>query len=68
MATLSERATSVTVSEGLQTAKRKANHELFARADRDASPGVFSREGISPYDEVEWDSRTAEIKDELAGG
>ena len=27
-------------------------------------PRVFSNEGISPYDEVEWDLRSAEIKDE----
>ncbi len=27
-------------------------------------PRVFSREGVSPFDEVDWDLRTAEIKDE----
>ncbi|MHB1557641.1 MAG: vitamin B12-dependent ribonucleotide reductase [Isosphaeraceae bacterium] len=27
-------------------------------------PRVFSREGTNPFDEVEWDLRTAEIKDE----
>ncbi len=27
-------------------------------------PRVFSTEGVSPYDQVEWDLKTAEIKDE----
>ena len=27
-------------------------------------PRVFSTEGVSPFDQVEWDLRTAEIKDE----
>jgi ribonucleoside-diphosphate reductase alpha chain len=27
-------------------------------------PRTFSTEGVSPFDEVEWDSRSAEIKDE----
>ena len=27
-------------------------------------PRVFSTEGVSPYDQVDWDLRTAEIKDE----
>ncbi len=27
-------------------------------------PRVFSTDGISPYDQVEWDLRSAEIKDE----
>jgi ribonucleoside-diphosphate reductase alpha chain len=27
-------------------------------------PRVFSTEGVHPFDEIEWDSRTAEIKDE----
>jgi ribonucleoside-diphosphate reductase alpha chain len=27
-------------------------------------PRVFSKEGVSPYDQVEWDLRTAAIKDE----
>ncbi len=29
-----------------------------------AVPRVFSTEGVSPYDQVEWDLRAAEIKDE----
>jgi len=29
-----------------------------------AVPRVFSTEGVDPFDQVEWDSRTAEIKDE----
>ena len=27
-------------------------------------PRVFSTDGVSPYDQVEWDRRSAEIKDE----
>ena len=27
-------------------------------------PRVFSTEGVSPFDQVEWDERTAAIKDE----
>src|SRR3954454_24140977 len=27
-------------------------------------PRVFSTEGVSPFDQVDWDLRTAEIKDE----
>ena len=26
-------------------------------------PRIFSTEGVSPYDQVEWDERTAAIKD-----
>ena len=29
-----------------------------------AVPRVFSTEGVSPYDQIEWDRRTAAIKDE----
>ena len=28
-------------------------------------PRVFSTEGVSPFDQVDWELRTAEIKDEL---
>ena len=39
-----------------------------ARPGRERSgmvvPRVFSTEGVSPYDQVEWDLRAAEIKDE----
>jgi ribonucleoside-diphosphate reductase alpha chain len=39
-----------------------------ARAPRSRSgmavPRIFSTEGLSPYDQVEWDLRAAEIKDE----
>ena len=39
-----------------------------ARASAERSgmvvPRVFSTEGVSPYDQVDWDLRTAEIKDE----
>ena len=31
-------------------------------------PRVFSTEGVSPFDQVEWDLRTAEIKDESGPG
>ena len=29
-----------------------------------AVPRVFSAEGVSPYDQVDWERRTAAIKDE----
>ncbi len=42
--------------------------EVAARPARGRSgmavPRVFSTEGVSPYDQVEWDQRAAEIKDE----
>ncbi|HWE36608.1 MAG TPA: vitamin B12-dependent ribonucleotide reductase [Isosphaeraceae bacterium] len=54
MGTVSERA----VSEGTRT-----NRTATARQGMTV-PRVFSTEGVSPYDQVDWDLRTAAIKDE----
>src|SRR5436309_8087202 len=55
MATVEDRATA---SRGM--AGVRAEH---ARSGM-VVPRVFSTEGVSPYDQVEWDLRTAAIKDE----
>ena len=54
MTAVEERAPSATG----QSATRKVNRTGMV------VPRVFSTEGISPFDQVEWDLRTAEIKDE----
>lgn len=55
MATLGERtAVASTSQEQGRTASRRGM----------AIPRVFSTEGISPYDQVTWEKRTAEIKDD----
>ena len=64
MATVSERAGVVGPSE-----LREIAWDTGSENGRTAVPGmviprVFSNEGTSPYDEVEWELRTAEIKDE----
>ena len=63
MATVGERVMSVSASEGLETT-RKASPERSRGRTGMRIPRVFSREGTSPYDQVDWDLRTAEIKDE----
>ncbi|MGP0066118.1 MAG: vitamin B12-dependent ribonucleotide reductase [Isosphaeraceae bacterium] len=63
MATVGERVTSVSVSEGLQTTKKAAHEQSRGRIGMRV-PRVFSLEGSSPFDQVDWDLRTAEIKDE----
>ncbi|MGE3819166.1 MAG: vitamin B12-dependent ribonucleotide reductase [Isosphaeraceae bacterium] len=57
MATVEERAK---VGSGADSAKGRW------RSDRAGMvvPRVFSTEGVSPFDQVDWDLRTAEIKDE----
>ena len=55
MATVSERATTVTGKDAVRSAGARRGM---------AVPRVFSTEGASPYDLVEWDLRTAAIKDE----
>ncbi len=55
MATVGDRTSVETFSD-----KTKA---LVGRAGM-AVPRVFSTEGMSPFDEVDWDFRTAEIKDD----
>jgi ribonucleoside-diphosphate reductase alpha chain len=63
MATVSERAGVVGPSELREIAWESGdNGRTPARGM--AISRVFSKEGTSPYDEVEWDLRTAEIKDE----
>src|SRR6059058_4057544 len=53
MATVSERA-SVEASQETRGAGRRGM----------VVPRVFSTAGVSPYDQVDWDQRTAAIKDE----
>src|SRR3954447_5468786 len=55
MATVGERAT---VGVGAMESRGQA-----APAGMEV-PRVFSTEGVSPFDQVDWDLRTAEIKDE----
>lgn len=62
MASVGERAESKVVSNHgseLQGAKERGK-----AASGMMVPRVFSTEGVSPFDLVEWDQRTAEIKDE----
>jgi ribonucleoside-diphosphate reductase alpha chain len=56
MATVGERAS---VVSGVETAQQGTS----GRAGM-AVPRVFSTEGVSPFDQVEWELKTAEIKDE----
>ena len=63
MATVGERA-------GLATTGGQVGTEPEGSRDRGRKqsgmevPRVFSTEGSSPFDQVDWDFRTAEIKDE----
>ena len=63
MATVGERA-------GLATATGQVGTEPDGSRDRGRKragmeiPRVFSTEGVSPFDQIDWDFRTAEIKDE----
>ena len=43
----------------------QASKAAGARTKGMVVPRVFSKPGVSPYDQVEWDLRTAAIKDEL---
>ena len=61
MATVGERALSVSAAEGLEA--RKVPGRVRGRAGMQV-PRVFSKEGASPFDEVDWELRSAEIKDE----
>src|SRR3954471_3918453 len=54
MATVEDRASA---SHGAEVRKASTRSGM-------AVPRVFSTEGVSPYDQVEWDLRAAEIKDE----
>ena len=55
MATVGDRASVVSGAESSQVKSGRAGMAI---------PRVFSTEGVSPFDLVEWDQRTAEIKDE----
>jgi ribonucleoside-diphosphate reductase alpha chain len=61
MATVGERVSGVSASEIVET--KKVPGRARGRAGMQV-PRVFSREGSNPFDEVDWDLRTAEIKDE----
>ncbi len=63
MATLSERAMSVSASEAVETKSNGVQDRARGRKGMQV-PRVFSTEGSSPFDQVEWELRTAEIKDE----
>ena len=64
MATVSERAGVVGPSELREIAWDGGQRSWTGAARGMEIPRVFSKEGTSPYDLVEWDLRTAEIKDE----
>ena len=64
MATVSERAGVVGPSELREIAWDTGSENGQSAAPGMVIPRVFSKEGTSPYDEVEWELRTAEIKDE----
>jgi ribonucleoside-diphosphate reductase alpha chain len=53
-----------TVSERTTTGKEIRNQGLANVRQGLEVPRVFSTEGISPYDQVDWELRTAAIKDE----
>ena len=55
MATVRERRSAPATAEGTRAATARKGMVV---------PRVFSAEGVSPYDQVDWDLRTASIKDE----
>src|SRR3954447_8084789 len=55
MATVEERATASRGTVGVRTSQARSGMTV---------PRVFSTEGVSPFDQVEWELRTASIKDE----
>ena len=63
MATVGERAVSVSAPEGLGAETDGGQEPRRGRTGMQV-PRVFSTEGINPFDQVDWESRTAEIKDE----
>ena len=58
----SERSTASTYLMYWITASRSLSGKSYQGGM--AVPRVFSIEGVSPFDQVDWDRRTAEIKDE----
>ncbi len=63
MAAVGERAGSVTAA-GQAGAEAEGARERGRKRAGMGVPRVFSTEGTSPFDRIEWDLRTAEIKDE----
>src|SRR5437868_8136 len=63
MATLGERAVVVATPEVLATKQDGVEERTRGRTGMEV-PRVFSTEGTRPFDLVDWESRTAEIKDE----
>ena len=63
MATVSERGDPVVAPEKREISSSSTQDRSRGRSGM-VVPRVFSTEGTNPYDEVEWDARTAEIKDE----
>ncbi|MGZ3380985.1 MAG: vitamin B12-dependent ribonucleotide reductase [Isosphaeraceae bacterium] len=63
MATVGERAGLVTTAGQVGTETEGSKERGRKRTGMEV-PRVFSTEGASPFDRIEWDFRTAEIKDE----
>ena len=63
MATVGERAGLVTTA-GQGGTETEGSKERGRKRTGMEVPRVFSTEGVSPFDRIEWDFRTAEIKDE----
>ena len=63
MATVSEQAGIVVATDKRETAWDGGRDRGRGRRGM-AVPRVFSTEGLSPFDQVDWELRTAEIKDE----
>ena len=63
MATVGERAGLVTAAGQVGTEPEGSRDRGRKRAGMEV-PRVFSTEGVSPFDQIDWDFRTAEIKDE----
>ncbi len=63
MATVSERARPVVAPEKRETSSSSTQDRSRGRSGMKV-PRVFSAEGVNPFEQVEWDERTAEIKDE----
>ena len=63
MATVGERAGLATTGGQVGTEPEGSKERGRKRSGMEI-PRVFSTEGVSPFDQIDWDFRTAEIKDE----
>ena len=63
MASVGERAGLVTAAGQVGTEPEGSRERMRKRSGMEV-PRVFSTEGQSPFDQIDWDFRTAEIKDE----